>query len=259
MAALDYLHQAGLTVELTGEKLRLSPAERITDVVRLYVREHREELIVELNASNDPSYVWLHLLVLANGDVLQMGSGRKSAEVAQHAHEQYQEHLLTVLAVPSFDRVLREDEIVKALAGTLTSPAPATALPITYLARVARKLGVAPGLLLEQGFIDQQDMLEMAFNDPGSLVKLIRSNPAWDQPAKQAECITKGTTEYIEEQPQHFILTAATATTEWRAARDQYIQHRMNCPVCRAPKSLLCSDGTALRQQYENAPMESRQ
>ena len=259
MAALDYLHQAGLTVELNGNKLRLHPAELITDVVRLYVRDHRAALIVELNASNDPSYVWLHLLVLANGDVLQMGSGRKSAEVAQHAHEQYQEHLLTVLAVPSFDRVLREDEIVKALAGTLTSPAPATALPITYLARVARKLGVAPGLLLEQGFIDQQDMQEMAFNEPDSLVKLIRSNPAWEQPAKQAECITKGTIEYIEEQPQSFILTAATATTEWRAARDQYIQHRMNCPGCRAPKSLFCSDGTALRQQYENAPMESRQ
>ena len=170
MAALDYLHQAGLTVELTGEKLRLSPAERITDVVRLYVREHRQELIVELHASNDPSHVWLHLLVLANGDVLQMGSWRKSAEVAQRAHEQFQEHLLTVLAVPGFDRVLREDEIVKALAGTLTSAAPATTLPITYLARVARKLGIAPGLLLEQGLIDQQAMLEMAFNEPDSLV-----------------------------------------------------------------------------------------
>lgn len=259
MAALDYLHQAGLTVELNGNKLRLHPAELITNVVRLYVRDHRAALIVELNASNDPSHVWLHLLVLANGDVLQMGSWRKSAEVAQRAHEQFQEHLLTVLAVPGFDRVLREDEIIKALAGTLTSAAPATTLPITYLARVARKLGIGPGLLLEQGFIDQQDMLEMAFNEPDSLVRLIRSNPAWDQPAKQVECTTKGAIEYIEEQPQHFILTAATATTDWRAARDQYIQHRMNCPVCRAPKSLLCSDGTVLRQQYENAPMESRQ
>ncbi len=34
MAALDYLHRAGLAVEIHGERLRLRPGERITDNVR---------------------------------------------------------------------------------------------------------------------------------------------------------------------------------------------------------------------------------
>lgn len=48
MAALDYLHRAGLAVEIHGEHLRLRPSERITDNVRQFVRQHRDELFAEV-------------------------------------------------------------------------------------------------------------------------------------------------------------------------------------------------------------------
>lgn len=53
MAALDYLHCAGLAVELEGERLRVTPAERITADHRQYLRDHRAELLAELAAAND--------------------------------------------------------------------------------------------------------------------------------------------------------------------------------------------------------------
>lgn len=55
MAALDYLHRAGLTVEIHDERLRLRPSERITDNVRQFVRQHRDELIAEVSAQRYPS------------------------------------------------------------------------------------------------------------------------------------------------------------------------------------------------------------
>jgi hypothetical protein len=56
MAALDYLRRAGLTVESVADRLRVSPAERITDAVRQFVRDHRAELLAELSAANDPTH-----------------------------------------------------------------------------------------------------------------------------------------------------------------------------------------------------------
>lgn len=53
MAALDYLHRAGLAVELEGERLRVTPANRITTHLRQFVRDHRAELLAELIAIND--------------------------------------------------------------------------------------------------------------------------------------------------------------------------------------------------------------
>ncbi len=53
MAALDYLRRAGLAVEANGDRLRLRPADRITDAVRQFVRDHRAELLAELSAAND--------------------------------------------------------------------------------------------------------------------------------------------------------------------------------------------------------------
>ncbi len=53
MAALDYLRRAGLAAEANGDRLRLRPADRITDAVRQFVRDHRVELLAELNAAND--------------------------------------------------------------------------------------------------------------------------------------------------------------------------------------------------------------
>lgn len=53
MAALDYLRRAGLAVEANGDRLRLRPADRITDAVRQFVRDHRAELLADLSAAND--------------------------------------------------------------------------------------------------------------------------------------------------------------------------------------------------------------
>jgi len=62
MAALEYLRQAGLAVEVNGDRLRLRPVECITDAVRHFVRDHRAELLAELAAANDPppeAFTWL--------------------------------------------------------------------------------------------------------------------------------------------------------------------------------------------------------
>ncbi|TMU81375.1 hypothetical protein FGA82_07405 [Pseudomonas fluorescens] len=49
MAALDYLRQAGLVVELEGKRLRVTPASRITDEHRQYLSDHRADLLAELS------------------------------------------------------------------------------------------------------------------------------------------------------------------------------------------------------------------
>lgn len=50
MAALDYLHRAGLTVEAVADKLRVSPFERITPELRHFIAEHKASLLAELGA-----------------------------------------------------------------------------------------------------------------------------------------------------------------------------------------------------------------
>ena len=54
MAALDYLHRAGLAVEIHGEHLRLRPSERITDNVRQFMHQHRDALFAEVSAQHYP-------------------------------------------------------------------------------------------------------------------------------------------------------------------------------------------------------------
>jgi hypothetical protein len=51
-AAIDYLYQYGLSAKANGESIIVSPASRLTDDVRQYVRTHRQGLLTEL-ASND--------------------------------------------------------------------------------------------------------------------------------------------------------------------------------------------------------------
>lgn len=52
---------------------------------------------------------------------------------------------------------------------------------------------------------------------------------------------------------------AATATPEWRQARDQYLSHIMVCRSCYAPTGRHCSAGADLRASYETTPMEAHQ
>lgn len=52
--------------------------------------------------------------------------------------------------------------------------------------------------------------------------------------------------------------TAATATPEWRLARDVYLNHLMACGGCYAPTARHCPHGAELRATYDNTPMESK-
>lgn len=51
---------------------------------------------------------------------------------------------------------------------------------------------------------------------------------------------------------------AATATPEWRQARDSYINHLMACGTCYAPGNRHCLAGAQLRAIYDLTPMEIR-
>ncbi|MFL1500205.1 hypothetical protein ACI77N_03180 [Pseudomonas sp. S191] len=53
--------------------------------------------------------------------------------------------------------------------------------------------------------------------------------------------------------------SAATATPEWRQARDQYLNHIMVCRSCYAPTGRYCMAGAHLRTSYDNTPMEAHQ
>ena len=51
--------------------------------------------------------------------------------------------------------------------------------------------------------------------------------------------------------------SAATATPQWRHARDQYINHLMACRSCHAPTGRHCSAGAGLCAAYDRTPMEA--
>jgi hypothetical protein len=51
--------------------------------------------------------------------------------------------------------------------------------------------------------------------------------------------------------------SAATATPEWRQARDQYLSHIMTCRSCYAPTGRHCTAGAHLRASYDATPMEA--
>lgn len=52
MAAIDYLTEKGFSAKVSGKHLVVSPASRLTDDVRKYIKAHRLELLAEL-AAND--------------------------------------------------------------------------------------------------------------------------------------------------------------------------------------------------------------
>lgn len=52
MAAVDYLTTHGFSARVSGKRLVVSPASRLTADVRKYIKAHRLELLAEL-AAND--------------------------------------------------------------------------------------------------------------------------------------------------------------------------------------------------------------
>lgn len=59
--------------------------------------------------------------------------------------------------------------------------------------------------------------------------------------------------------PASTYTNAATASPEWRQARDQYLGHIMVCRSCYAPTARYCLAGVALRASYDGTPMEALQ
>lgn len=51
-AAIDFLRERGLTAKAQGKRIIVSPASKLTDDVRKYIKAHRLELLAEL-AAND--------------------------------------------------------------------------------------------------------------------------------------------------------------------------------------------------------------
>lgn len=52
MTAIDYLKRHGLAARAEPpDRLLVSPADRITDPIRAWIREHKRELLTELGAS----------------------------------------------------------------------------------------------------------------------------------------------------------------------------------------------------------------
>lgn len=69
MAAIDYLKARGLSATKKGNRVRVSPSDKITDDIRQYVRKHRLELLAELSA-NDGIARSLHWQVMRHGKPL---------------------------------------------------------------------------------------------------------------------------------------------------------------------------------------------
>lgn len=88
MAALDYLLGVGLSVEIIGDKLRVTPANLITDAIGQFVRDHKAEILIELTVANDPEQRRNAWQVTRNGKPvcnMVMGAPATSAEALAEA------------------------------------------------------------------------------------------------------------------------------------------------------------------------------
>ena len=186
MTAVDLIRRAMdagiiMTVGQDGRlQLRAAqppPADLLTELATLKV-----EIIATLRATNDPqpACIWLHLLVLNDGRVIQRTANLNTAMVERDARLQYGNVLLRVVAVPGIERCLNEGAIAQALAG-VEVPAPAArSVPSSILQnRVARLLGIRPAELLDRGYLEPHDLTELAGTDAETLAEHIRSSPAW--------------------------------------------------------------------------------
>lgn len=259
MAALDYLRRAGLTVEAVAEKLRASPVERITPEIRQYIVSYKTALLAELAAAMPPQpRTWLHLLALADGRVIQRTGDLGTAVVEEEARLQFGAELLAVVPVPGFERVLSSEEIIKALAGTLGEPAAIPPPSSFWLARVARLLGTRPAELLDGGYLEAHDLVELAGSDAALVAETIRTSPAWLNRA--ARPASPDAVMHVEEEaePKYIVHSAATASADWLTARDRLYQHLMTCRTCHAPAGRYCPSGSELLQHYNDTSQEAK-
>lgn len=55
MAAIDYLKRHGFSAKVSGDRLVVSPASKLTSSDRQYIKRHRLELIAEVAANDGES------------------------------------------------------------------------------------------------------------------------------------------------------------------------------------------------------------
>lgn len=86
MAAIDYLTQRGFAARKVGMRVRVSPASKLTDDVRKYVKTHRLELLAEL-AADDGQERRCHWRITRDGSPLcvMIGEPMTRAEALDEA------------------------------------------------------------------------------------------------------------------------------------------------------------------------------
>ncbi|EMH0374025.1 hypothetical protein RO273_005744 [Pseudomonas aeruginosa] len=85
-AAIDFLTARGFSARVSGKRLVVSPASRLTDDVRKYVKAHRLELLAEL-AANDGQERRCHWQITRGGKPLctMIGEPMTHAEALEAA------------------------------------------------------------------------------------------------------------------------------------------------------------------------------
>jgi len=228
MAALNYLHQAGLTVEAEAGKLRVSPVERITPEICHFIVVHKDELLTELSAANETT----------------------AAPVIRKLE-------LAEVPAPGIERRQPLEEIAKPRESILDETRAPSRASSAWLRHVARLLGTQPAELLEGGHLEPHDLIEQADTDTTLVAELIRTSPAWINRPQWIEPQHVVHAEDKEDKPQCTVHTAATDSTDRLRARDQFYQHLMSCRACHAPVGRYCTSGSALRQHYNDTFLET--
>lgn len=87
-AAIDFLRERGLTAQAKGRRIVVSPASKLTNDVRLYVKVHRLELLAELGA-NDGQERRSHWQIILGGKIVCIMVGdpmtcAEALEVVRH-------------------------------------------------------------------------------------------------------------------------------------------------------------------------------
>ena len=146
--------------------------------------------------------------------------------------------------------IVHKIEIIAVL-GAANDSMPSSA----WLSRVARLLSTCPTVLLEEGHLEQHDLVELAATDAVLVADTILASPAWiNRPQPVEQPVEVHSAEEFE--PQHTVCTAATASQVWREADAAYTNHLMTCRACHAATSRYCAAGVDLRQRYNNTQME---
>jgi hypothetical protein len=90
MTAIDYLHVRGFSARKVGMRVRVSPASRLTDDIRRYVKSHRLELLAELVADDGRERrVFWHIICGGESLCVMIGEPMTYAEALETARSHW--------------------------------------------------------------------------------------------------------------------------------------------------------------------------